>query len=271
MGMGLDLMGQRKDGSVFPIEISLNTMDTSEGKLLAVAFISDITGRKQTEAALAESRDESRALAARLLTDLEDERRRVSRDLHDQICQTLGSLASDLSELAANPPPPNEASSQFKALQARVMTAAEEARHLAYQLRPAVLDDLGLVVALKDLCTQFSTRETLPVEFDSGAMPARMRPEMASCLYRIAEESLGNAAKHARAKHISVTFGIHDQAVLLIIEDDGVGFDMEAVKGRGRLGLIGMVERARLLQGTLTVDAHPNSGTRITVELPLTE
>ena len=152
----------------------------------------DISEKKRLEEAAEASRKEIRAFAASLLTAQEEDRRRVSRELHDQICQQLASLAIDIGELVANPPPAEDAQSRLKALQARVVKASEETRHIAYQLHPSVLDDLGLVASLRALCKEFSERESIAVEFDSGVLPGSIPREIVSCFYRIAQESLQN-------------------------------------------------------------------------------
>jgi signal transduction histidine kinase len=194
----------------------------------------------------------------------------VSRELHDQICQQLASLAIDIGGLAADPPPPEDAQSRLKALQARVVKASEETRHIAYQLHPSVLDDLGLVASLRGLCKEFSERATnIALEFTDVALPGSVPREVASCLYRVAQESLQNIAKHASAKHVSVALTLQKGTEVLTIADDGTGFDPEAVQGRGGLGLIGMEERARLVNGKLSIAAQPGHGTRIAIEVPL--
>jgi PAS domain S-box-containing protein len=269
MGIGLDLEGRRKDGKNFPVEIGLSGIETPAGKL-SVAFVSDITQRRQLEQAGRVRGEEIQALAASLLTAQEEERRRVSRELHDQICQQLASLAIDIGGLAADPPPPEDAQSRLKALQARVVKASEETRHIAYQLHPSVLDDLGLVASLRGLCKEFSERATnIALEFTDVALPGSVPREVASCLYRVAQESLENIAKHSGAKHVSVALTSQKGTVVLSIADDGAGFDLEAVKGRGGLGLIGMEERARLVNGKLSIAAQPGHGTRIAIEVPL--
>jgi len=152
------------------------------------------------------------ALAGSLLTAQEDERRRVSRELHDHICQQLASLAIDIGGLAADPPPPEDARRRLAALQARVVKASEETRHIAYELHPSILDDLGLVASLRDLCKQFSARaRDITLEFNDVAVLAPVPREVASCLYRVAQESLQNIAKHAGAKHVSVTLTLKNQ------------------------------------------------------------
>jgi PAS domain S-box-containing protein len=234
-----------------------------------IGVMLDISDKKRREKAADANHTEIRALAANLLTAQEEERRRVSRELHDQICQQLASLAIDIGGLAAIPPLPEDTRSRLKALQARVVKASEETRHLAYQLHPSVLDDLGLVASLRGLCKEFSEREGIAAEFDSSVLPASIPREIVSCLYRVAQESLQNIAKHSNAKHVSIALSLQKGSVLLSIEDDGAGFDAEMVKGRGGLGLIGMEERARLVNGSLSIAARPGHGTRIALEVPL--
>jgi signal transduction histidine kinase len=269
MGIGLELEGRRKDGTHFPVEIGLSVIEMPAGRL-AVAFVSDITQRKQLEQAAQAHTKEIQALAARLLTAQEEERRRVSRELHDQICQQLAALAIDMGGLAADPPPPEEAQRQFRALQARAIKASEEARHIAYELHPSVLEDLGLVASLRALCNEFSEQyKDTTLEFTGAALPHSIPREVASCLYRVAQEGLQNVAQHADAKHVSVALSLKKGSVVLTIADDGVGFDLKAVQGRGGLGLIGMQERARLVNGKLSIRAQPGYGTRIALEVPL--
>lgn len=268
MGIGMDLEGRRKDGTQFPVEIGLSAIETAAGKL-AVAFVSDITQRRRLEASAQTHAQEVHALAASLLTAQEEERRRVSRELHDQICQQLASLAIDIGGLAVEAPA-KFLQERLRTLQARVVKASEETRHIAYELHPSVLDDLGLTASLRGLCKEFSERaKDVTLEFSAADLPAHLPREIASCLYRIAQESLQNVSKHANAKHVSVSLVLKEGSVVLTITDDGVGFDLAGVKGRGGLGLIGMEERARLVNGKLSVTARPGHGTRIALEVPL--
>ena len=234
-----------------------------------IGVMLDITEKKRLENVAEASRNEIRALAASLLTAQEDERRRLSRELHDQICQQLAALAIDIGRLAADPPPPEDAHPRLKGLQARVVKASEETRHIAYGLHPSVLEDLGLVASLQALCKEFSDREGIPMEFTSGALPASMPREVASCIYRVSQECLQNIAKHSNAEHVSAALALQKGSMLLSIEDDGAGFDVEVVKGRGGLGFVGMEERARLVHGTLSIEAQPGHGVRISLTVPL--
>ena len=243
-----------------------------DGSVESVLVIGrDVTERKRLERIAETNRQEIRALSASLLTAQEEERRRVSRELHDQICQQLASLAFDIGGLVADPPGPEDARVRLKALQARVVKASDETRHIAYQLHPSMLDDLGVVASLRSLCKEFSERAPdIELTFTGDAVPGTSVPrEVTSCVYRIAQESLQNIAKHAHAKHVSVVFTLQGRAITLTIADDGAGFDLEAIRGRGGSGLIGMEERARLVNGKLTIASRPGHGARIALEVPL--
>ncbi len=132
---------------------------------------------------------------------------------------------------------------------------------------PPVLDDLGVVASLQSMCKEFSERTKIPVEFTAAAMAPRVSREAASCLYRVAQESLENIAKHSGAKRVSVALTLRKGTVVLTVADDGAGFDLAAIKGRGGLGFIGMEERARLINGKLSIAAKPGHGTRIALEV----
>jgi two-component system CheB/CheR fusion protein len=273
LGKPLDLLlpaeleGRHFDGSRFPLEVSLSTIDQA-GVKLTVAFMTDITERQRLETLSEIYRAEIRALAAQLITAQEEERRRVSRELHDSLCQKLASLALDVENLAVALPPPAATRARLQELCARAIKVSEEARHIAYQLHPSVLDDLGLVVSLKALCDEFSKTEKMRVDFTAGKLPDLLPQQIASGLYRIAQESLRNVAKHAKAKRLSVVLAVRDRGLVLSLEDDGIGFAPQAVKGKGGLGLVSIGERARIVGGTLSIESTPGEGTRISVRVP---
>jgi PAS domain S-box-containing protein len=284
MGLGITLTALRRDRTVFPVEISLSFIEGTnlaphqvpESPLrtrggLAVAFIADISERKRLEAtAEAKAKEHAlqiQALSASLLTSHEDERRRLSRELHDGLCQQLALLSITIGGLIAESLP-GAGSRALKMLQGRADAAADVARHLAHQLHPSILDDLGLVVSLQSLCDEFSAENSIPVRFTRSNVPLSVSRETASSFYRIAQQSLRNIAQHAGPCHVLVDISSSSGAVILSIEDDGVGFDPVKVRGRGALGLTGMQERARLVNGTLCIASRPRQGTRVEVEIP---
>jgi two-component system CheB/CheR fusion protein len=228
----------------------------------------DFTDRTRLEQVAQVRAEEIQALAASLMTAQEEERRRVSRELHDQICQQLGSLAIEIGEFAKQPLP-EETQSRLRAFQGRVVATSEESRHIAYRLHPSILDDLGIVASLRSLCEAFSKDTKIAIQISTVGLPSSVPRELASCLYRVAQESLQNVARHASAKHVSFAVTARNKAVTLTIADDGVGFNLDAVKGRGGLGLVSMEERAQLVNAKLSIRTEPGHGTRIALEVLL--
>ena len=269
----------KKNGEIIWINLTGSMVHDKDGApIYGLAMIEDITEVKHSQEVenrlasdLAASRDEIRALAASLMRAQEDERRRVSRELHDHICHQLASLAVDLGDLALGPLSPSKnARARLEEIRARVVKTSQEAHDIAYQMHTAVLDDLGLVASLKDLCRQFSERyPNISWSFEDSGLPAEIPSEVATCLYRVAQESLQNKAKHSHAKFVSVRLDFKTGAVVLTIQDDGAGFDPKAVKGKGGLGLISMKERAHSVNGKLTITAQLGHGTQIALEVPL--
>src|SRR5204863_621030 len=134
------------------------------------------------------------------------------------------------------------------------LKTSQETHDIAYQMHTAILDDLGLVASLKALCRQFSDQyPNIAVDFENSGPPTSIPSEVATCLYRVAQESLQNVAKHSDAKNVSVRLGFKNGAMVLTIQDDGAGFDRKAVKSNGGIGLISMKERAHSVNGELTI------------------
>jgi two-component system CheB/CheR fusion protein len=234
-------------------------------------------GRKQAETALHESqaallqnRGELRALTANLLQSQGEERRRVSRELHDDLSQKMAKLQFDVETLEQQLP------SNFPQWKTGLLSIRDEVgalsndiRRIAYQLHPSSLDHLGLSVALRSLCTEFAEREKLEVKFAVRNVPKRLPPDIASSLYRVAQEALRNVAKHAGTTVVDLTLAGGQGRLSLTIRDNGAGFDERSIRGNGGLGLISMQERVRLVNGEFSLKTRPGQGVFITIRVPL--
>ena len=228
---------------------------------------------RASEHDLATSRQELRDLAARLLTAQEEERRRISRDLHDDINQRLAMLIVQAESLESNlPHSASDCSKELRSIQDRLTELSDDVRHLAYQFHPSILDDLGLTVALQRLVDECAARANLQGTFDVSPSPPTVPQTVATCLYRIAQESLATVMKHARANKVIVSLASTADAITLTVQDDGVGFDTQQLANSHRgLGLISMAERLRLVRGTVTIDSIPHQGTRLYIKVPHAE
>jgi len=240
------------------------------GLLLAASTIVYVSRLEQeAEAKYNESlrsQRELKELSKRLVDAQENERRAISRDLHDQIGQSLTALLMDVQNLAENSPP----AGVFRASLQKVKNLAEncvnEVRNMALLLRPSMLDDLGLIAALEWQGREVSKRTGLVVDVIDDHFADNLPENYKTCVYRVVQEALNNCAKHARARHVHIRVQEDARRFVLSIEDDGIGFD--PLRQRG-LGFLGMHERVTRLGGTLRVDSSPGAGARLRVELPL--
>ncbi len=211
-------------------------------------------------------------LLERIITVQEDERKRIARELHDETGQALTSLMVGLKVLegATCLEEVRSTAGQLRATAAQTLGSLHS---LALELRPSVLDDLGLVAALKRYVKDYATGFGLDADFETvGLEDKRLTPQVETTLYRIVQEALTNVARHAEASHVSVLLEQRRGSVIAIVEDDGRGFDVESVLTSGqptRLGLHGMQERASLVGGKLTVESTPGIGTTVFIEIPL--
>jgi PAS domain S-box-containing protein len=230
----------------------------------------NLTERKRAERALEESRQELRALAGHLINAQEEERKRISRELHDDFSQKLALLAFDAEDLVLAPPSSvEEMREPLRGLQARILQLSDDVRRISHQLHPSILEDLGLTAALRDLCDDFSVREGIEVIFEQEALPRHLPVHIASCLYRVSQEALHNIVKHAQASQVRLTVSGSPEGFHLRIHDNGIGFSAEAVLPRPGLGIVSMKERVRLVQGDFSIHSAPGQGVEITVFVPL--
>ena len=269
IGNGLESIGCRKDGSEFPIEVNLSTITTNRGPL-AVSFVSDISQRKQAETALRIYGQQLRELAGSLLTAQEDERRRVARELHDDITQRLAFLSIELGKLYSEIAEPFEdVRARIHGLQIQTLHASNEVRRLSHGLHPAAISDFGLSIALEEFSQEFEKAQGVRIHFEGLVDDSRLDDAAATCLYRIAQESLKNAVRHGRAVEVRVTLSPLNEAMQLVVEDNGCGFPADSILSRQGLGTVSMRERIRLVNGTLRIDSQPGNGTRVIACVPM--
>jgi signal transduction histidine kinase len=239
---------------------------TAELSRVNVTLQAEVAEHRKAEAARAQ-------LLRRLVTAQEEERRRISRELHDHLGQYLSTMMLCLKTL--RPAAFQEAARDgLQRLEELTGKLVEELHHLAWELRPAALDDLGLQAALHNYAEKWSERSGLAVDFHGGGLERhRLPPEVETTIYRIVQEALTNVLKHAAARRVSVIAERRREHVLVIVEDDGRGFDAEAAahapaNGHG-LGLLGMRERVALVGGALDFDSAPGGGSTVRARIPV--
>jgi signal transduction histidine kinase len=216
-----------------------------------------------------EGRARLQSLSRQLVRIQESERRAVSRELHDEAGQSLTSLKVDLHLLEAKVGNPEAVRAGISDLQKKVDGVMVGLHRLATNLRPASLDHVGLSAAVQQMVEAMNLRGGLKVDFEAGRLGAERLPEFTeTALFRIAQEALGNAVQHSRAARVSVLLERREGRVVVVVEDDGVGFDPILALHSGRLGLLGMRERAEMLGGSLVVESSEGKGTTIVAEVP---
>ena len=216
------------------------------------------------------SREELRALSARLITAQEDERRRISLELHDDVNQRLAMLTVEAEAMQLELPlPVGQIRERLSTLHERLVALSNDVHRLAYRLHPSMLEHLGLEAALRSHIDDFTNREGIPVALHCRRLPGTLPLPVASCLFRVAQEALRNAALHSRTDRVSVRLLRSNGRVLLSIRDFGCGFAPDGSKGR--LGIVGMEERINLAGGSLQIQSRPGRGTRVQAWVPLAE
>jgi two-component system sensor histidine kinase UhpB len=217
--------------------------------------------------------DTNRLRATQILNAMEEERKRIARELHDETSQVLTSLLISLAIL--------EESITTEVARSRIADTRKLAhqtlraiRNLSIDLRPSALDDLGLLPALRWYVKEYQQKFAISVDLQVTGFKERLTAEMETALYRIVQESLTNVARHAQAQHVSVDMKENTNVVSVTISDDGIGFDADQLQktpGPGQehgWGLVGMRERARLLDGSLTIASHSGNGATVHVQIP---
>src|SRR6516165_8545083 len=235
-----------------------------DGKPLRMRGVTiDITKRRQAEEA-------ARELSGRLINAQEEERSRLARELHDDVTQRLALLAIDAGRGERNLPSA-AGGTAMRAMRESLIRLSEDVHALAYRLHPSILEDLGLIEALKTECERFGRVASIPVDLKAQEVPDPLPHAVALCLYRIAQEALRNVGRHARASAVQVSLRRLDGGVQLAVRDNGAGFDPAQQRDRPSLGHASMRQRIYQLNGELEVESAPGHGTTVLAWVPLKE
>jgi PAS domain S-box-containing protein len=261
-GIRYEAVHCRKDGSSFPADISVRLIDLG-GATFRQAIIRDISERVRTE-------NQIKALSARLLNAQEEERRRIARELHDDISQQIAALSIGMSNLRKQiPVEQTEAREQSQRIQQNMAHVSESIRRLSHELHPAVLEYSGLAAALRDCCSEFGLMTHIQISYKTRGSFGDVPPDAALCVYRVAQEALQNVAKHAQVSQAEVELTRTDSEIRLTVSDRGTGMSLDGAGMPAGLGLVSIKERTRLVNGAVQMRSEPNQGTTLTLTIPI--
>jgi PAS domain S-box-containing protein len=269
MGQYLALTGVRADGAEFPIDASVSQVQL-HGAGLLIVILRDVTERRRAELELKRSQQELRGLSKAANEALEAERRRTARELHDELGQSLTALKMDLESLrSALPPGQPELGERAQAMHALLDGTIAATRRIAADLRPLMLDDLGLAAALDWLTHNFSNHTGIATDLVIDDSVAQVPEPIASALYRITQESLTNVAKYAQATTAEIRLERDGDWVELLVRDNGRGIEAVDQDKRGAFGLLGIRERVSLLGGEVAIKGERGQGSEVRARIPL--
>jgi PAS domain S-box-containing protein len=261
----------KKDGSIIDCYVQATLLDPSDPDKGIIVAALDITDRKEAE-------EKIHRLSHELIRVQESERQRISRELHDRVAQDLSTakIVADRLSLTQMQAAPPQGGQEISKISGALQEAINTVRTLAYELRPPVLDDMGLVQTIFQYCEEFSERTGLDIAFSSaGVETMKLDPDTEINIYRLIQEGLNNVKKHAKARHVTVKLVRAFPNIILRIEDDGKGFDVNvrrmASSSEKRMGLQSMEERVHLLQGRMEIQSCLNQGTKIAIWIPSRE
>jgi PAS domain S-box-containing protein len=265
------LVNRCRDGSEIPVSLHTSMIRDPEGRVVGLLGVArDISDSRKAQEELHRSQEELRLLARHLDSVREEDHTRMAREIHDQVGQALTALRLDLTWLGRKLPEGSAAlRRKVDAMVALTEETIEAGRRIVEELRPPILDDLGLVPALEWYVQHFAHRSGLRVQLDVESKALPMDDQLAVMAYRIVQEALTNVARHAQAKHVTVRLGERDGALTVEISDDGRGIQPEAVASARSFGIVGMRERADARGGALEISGVPGRGTTVRVRIPV--
>jgi PAS domain S-box-containing protein len=261
----------RKDGSTFLAETTSVIFKTASGDEQTNTIIRDITERKRAEEDLNESYQQIRRLTAYLQKVREEERARIARDIHDELGQQLTVMKMDIAWMKKRIKNGDHESAIAKMdeMQTILDGTVFSVRRIATDLRPSLLDDMGLIAAMEWEADVFSKRTGIKVNFSKPDTSVAVPEEYVTGLFRILQESLTNITRHAAATQVDIHLKNQNNEFILYIEDNGSGFDMSTATNKKTLGLLGIKERSAMMQGIFTINSQPGKGTKLEVRVPL--
>ncbi len=262
-------MHQKKDGSIVKVIILSNEITFENSKAFLV-MANDVTDKLEAEEKLEKSKEAFRELAAHLETIRERERTHMAREIHDELGQQLTGLKMDISWIN------KKVKSDDKAVQAKMSDTLElidktviTVRRIATQLRPSILDDLGLISAMDWQSEEFQKRSEIKSTFIANVTHVSVSPDIATGIFRIYQECLTNVSRHAKATEVLASLNIENNTLTLTIEDNGIGFKEADIVNKKTLGLLGMKERVALVKGTYQINGNNGNGTSVIISVPL--
>jgi signal transduction histidine kinase len=261
--------GLRRNGEEFPLDASISQV-VLHGWRYYTVILRDVTERVRAEEALARSREELHEIATASATAREQEKKRLARELHDELGQMLTAIKLDVDHLAAGPAGADAAgSARLAAMRSLVDQTVASTRRISSELRPMMLDDLGLAAAAQWLTESFAKRYGIACALEVEPPELELAEPEATSLYRILQEALTNVARHAQATRVHVRLRRGEGEAWLTVRDDGRGFDPSAPTRPNAFGLVGLRERAYLVNGRIRIESAPGKGTCVEVVVPL--
>lgn len=259
----------KKNGQLIKVDILTHDI-IYEGKSAILSLANDITVKFEAEESLQKSNEALRDLASHLETIRENERIHMAREIHDELGQQLTGLKMDISWLSRKIQTDDEAiKGKMKDAISLIDKTVITVRRIATELRPSILDDLGLIAAMEWQSEEFEKRSEIKSIFTSNVSQIQVNPTVATAVFRIFQESLTNVLRHSQATEVISFFRLEDDIITLFIEDNGVGFRDIEIKNKKTLGLLGMKERIQLINGNYEINGNAGKGTSVIITVPL--